>query len=71
MGRSNSNIFLDQEASKTGMVQRLFATRNAWSDKSTQSGLSMESPLNLGMSLPSPTGHSGQEIPSKHGQIRG
>ena len=31
----------------------------------------MESLLNLGMSLPSPAGHSSQEMPPKHGQIRG
>ena len=70
MERSNSSIFLDQEASKTGMVQRL-ATHNAWSNNSTQSGLSMESSLNLGMSLPRPEGHSSQEMPPKHGQIWG
>ena len=62
MGRSNSSLFLDQEASNTGMVQRL-ATHNAWSSSSTQSGLPMESSLNLGMSLPSTAGHNGHEMP--------
>ena len=31
----------------------------------------MESLLDLGMSLPSTTGHSDHEMPSKHGQICG
>ena len=31
----------------------------------------MESSLNLGMSLPSPAGHSGHEMPPKHGQVCG
>ena len=31
----------------------------------------MESVLDLGMSLPSTTGHSDHEMPSKHGQICG
>ena len=69
MGRSNKgNIFLDQEASKTSRVQRL-ATYKAWSSDNTLRGLSVESWLDLGMSLPSTMGHNDHEMPPKHGQI--
>ena len=43
----------------------------AWSSDNTLSGLSMESLLDLKMSLPSTAGHSDHEMPSKHDQICG
>ena len=46
------------------MVQRL-ATYKAWSSDNTLSGLSTESLLDLGMSLPSTTGHNGHEMPQR------
>ena len=52
------------------MVQRL-ATYKAWSSDNTLSGLSTESLLDLGMSLPSTAGHNDHEMPPKHGQICG
>ena len=45
-----------------------FATHKAWSSNSTLSDLSMESSLDLGMSLPRIVGHSGHEMPPKHDQ---
>ena len=69
--RTRGNIFLDQEASKTGMVQRLLLLCKVWSSNSTLSGLSMESSLDLWMSLPSTTGHNGHEMPPKLGHICG
>ena len=61
MGRSNrGDIFLDQESSRTGMVQRLLLFTRP-----------MESLLDLGMSLPSTMGHSDYEMPPKHDQICG
>ena len=59
---TRGNIFLGQEASKTGRAQRL-ATYKAWSSDSTLSGLSVDSLLDLGMSLPSIAGHSDHEMP--------
>ena len=50
------------------MVQRL-ATYKAWSSDNTLSGLSTESLLDLGMSLPSTAGHNDHEMPPNHGQI--
>ena len=50
------------------MVQRL-ATYKAWSSDNTLSGLSMESLLDLGMSLPSTVGHNDHEMPSKYSQM--
>ena len=52
------------------MVQRL-ATYKAWSSDNMMSGLSMESLLDLGTSLPSIVGHNDHEMPPKHGQISG
>ena len=46
-----------------------FATYKAWSSNNTLSGLSGESLLDLGMSLPITTGHNDHEMPPKHGQI--
>ena len=43
----------------------------AWSSDNTLSGLSMESLLDLGMSLPSTVGHNDHEMPPEHGQICG
>ena len=69
MGRSNSNIFLDQEASKTGVVQRLLPLTMPGPIRAHR-----EWPVN-GISVkpgnePSQhRGHSGQEMPPKHGQI--
>ena len=61
MGRSNrGDIFLDQESSRTGMVQRLLLFTRP-----------MESLLDLGMSLPSTVGHIDHEMPPKHGHICG
>ena len=65
---TRGNIFLDQEARKTSRVQRL-ATCKAWSSDNTLRGLSVESLLDLGMSLPSTMGHNDHEMPPKHGQI--
>ena len=65
---TRGNIFLDQGASKTGRVERL-ATYKAWSSDDTLRGLSVESLLDLGMSLPSTVGHHDHEMPPKHGQI--
>ena len=48
-----------------------FATYKAWSSDNTLSGLSIESLLDLGMSLSSTKGHNGHEIAPKHGQICG
>ena len=48
-----------------------FATYKAWSSDNTLSGLSTESLLDLGMSLPSTAGHSNHEMPPKRGQICG
>ena len=48
-----------------------FATYKAWSSDNTLSGLSMESLLDPGMSLPSTMGHNDHEMPPKHGQICG
>ena len=49
----------------------MFATCKAWSSDNTLSGLSMESLLDLGKSLPSTVGHNDHEMPPKHGQICG
>ena len=46
-----------------------FATYNAWSSNNTLSGLSVESLLDLEMSLPITTGHNDLEKAPKHGQI--
>jgi len=54
---TRGNISLDQEANKTGMVQRLLSLAKAWSSNSILSGLSIESSVDLGMSLPSTTAH--------------
>ena len=59
---TRGNISLDQEANKTGMVQRLLSLAKAWSSNSILSGLSIESSVDLGMSLPSTTGHNGHEM---------
>ena len=48
---TRGNIFLDQEARQ--VWSRDFATYKAWPSDNTLSGLSMESLLDLGMSLPS------------------
>ena len=40
-----------------------FATYKAWSSDNTLSGLSMESLLDLGKSLPSTAGHNDHEMP--------
>ena len=48
-----------------------FATYKAWSSDNTLSGLSMESLLNQGMSLPSTMGHNNHEMPPRHGHICG
>ena len=45
-----------------------FDTHKAWSNTSTLSDLSVESSLDLGMSLPSIMGHSGHEMPPMYGQ---
>ena len=47
------------------------ATYKAWSSDNTLSGLSMESLLSQGMSLPRTMGHNNHEMPPKHGQICG
>ena len=62
---TRGNISLDQEANKTGMVQRLLSLAKAWSSNSILSGLSIESSVDLGMSLPSTVGHSDHEMPPK------
>ena len=63
-------IFLSQEASKTAMVQRLWLlTRPGL--VTAHWGMSMESSLDLGMSLPSTARHSGHEMPPKHSQTSG
>ena len=49
----------------------MFATYKAWSSDNTLSGLSVESLLDLGMSLPNTVGHNDHEMPPKHGQICG
>ena len=48
-----------------------FATYKAWSSDNTLRGLSVESWLDLGMSLPSTMGHNDHEMPPKHGHICG
>ena len=49
----------------------MFATYKAWSSDNTLSGLSMESLLDPGKTLPSTVGHNDHEMPPKHGQICG
>ena len=72
MGRSkNRECFLGQRRLVRQVWSRDFATHKACSRNSTLSGLSMESSLDLGMSLPSSAGHNGQEVPPKHGQLCG
>ena len=53
------------------MVQSCLLLSNPGLVIGTQSGLSMEPSLDLEMSLSSTAGHSGQEMPPKHGQICG
>ena len=72
MGRSNKKKYfpglrgqLDRYGPET------FATYKAWPSDNTLSGLSMESLLDLGMSLPSTMGYRDLEMPPKHDQICG
>ena len=53
------------------MVQRLLLLTRPGLVATHWSGLSMESLLDLGMSLPSTVGHNDHEMPPKHGQICG
>ena len=53
------------------MVQRLLLLSRPGLVTTHWSGLSMESLLDLGISLPSTVGHNDHEMPPKHGQISG
>ena len=53
------------------MVQRRLLLARPGPVIGTRSGLSMEPSLDLEMSLLSTAGHSGHEMPPKHGQICG
>ena len=56
------------------MWSRDFATHKAWSSDSTLSGLSVDSSVDLGMSLPSTSGHSDHEMPQsvvEKGDVKG
>ena len=48
---------------------RDFCACKAWSSNSTLSGLSVESSVDLGMSLPSTVRRNGHDMPPNHGQI--
>ena len=67
MGRSNKRKYFPGPGGKTGMVQRLLLLTRP--SDNTLSGLSMESLLSQGMSLPRTMGHDDHEMPPKHGQI--
>ena len=64
MGRSNKRKYFPGPRGP-----ETFTTHKAGSSDNTLSGLSMESLLDLGMSLPRTVGHSDHEMPPKHGQI--
>ena len=59
---TRGNVFLDQEASKTGVVQR-FLLFTGPSPVTAQSGQSVKSLTDLGISLPSTMGQDGHEMP--------
>ena len=72
MGRSNKRKYIPGPRGKSDRYgPETFATYKAWSSDNTLSGLSMESLLDLGMSLPSTVGHNDHEMPPEHGQICG
>ena len=67
MGRSNKRKYFPGPGGKTGMVQRLLLLTRP--SDSTLNGLSMESLLSQGMSLPRTVGQNYHEMPPRHGQI--
>ena len=66
MGRSNKRKYFPGPRGP-----ETFTTHKAGSSDNTLSGLSMESLLDLGMSLPSTVGHNDHEMPPKYSQMCG
>ena len=60
---------MGQEASKTGMVQRFLLLTRSGPVTTHVSGLSIESLLDLEMSLPSTVGYNAHDMPPNHGHI--
>ena len=61
MGRNNKREYFPGPRDSWDNSPETFATCKAWSNNSTRSGPSMESSLDLGMSLPSTVRHNSHE----------